>query len=400
MTDLSVRIQPATHDDSINSQIGSPFIPGVPLEANQPIFGREEAIRFIVVESMRFKSVNLVGERRIGKTSLLNHLLGNQSKYFQHSKMQLPLILVRLDMQENISNAEQFYGKALRGLFEALPSQSYLSNQSLQAWLERLQAQPEATAIEFENELKRLKDVGLRPVLLIDEFERVFEQHLAAGFPFPDFFDGLRAQISASRLAMVLFTREKLVKYFTRHSLTSTFPSYFQPLTIKELDKEAADDLLLRQPSDRPLTTEQARHARSWSGCHPCRLQCAGAAWYQANSGGKSAQWAKERYTEIVEPLGLINPSYLPMTSVKGLSYRLRQTRFWFPLSTLMGLGILTWFGKIHWINATFTWCENNPVITVIFVVVGLIIVGKLNPEQAVKALLDKFQGDAKEGKK
>ncbi len=400
MSDFTISTRPAEQNQSHISPICSPFSPGVPIEAHQPIFGREEVFRFIAAELLRFKSVNLIGERRIGKTSLLNHLLGNQDQHFQPSIHQLPLILVRLDLQDNISKAEQFYGKALRGLLEALPAQSVLQNKSLQSWLEPLQSLPEVTATEFENALKGLKDVGARPVLLIDEFERVFENHLKARFPFPDFFDGLRAQISASRIAMVLFTRQSLVRYFTQHSLTSTFPNYFLPLKITELDKEAADELLLRQPSDHPLTTEQARQARSWAGFHPCRLQCAGAAWYQANSEGKSAQWAKERYKEIVEPLGLINPSYLPVTSAKGLSYRLRQPRYWFPLSTVIGLGTLAWFHKIHWLTATLTWCKDNPLPAALAVLVVLIIVGKVNGEQAIKAALDKFLGEGKEGKK
>jgi hypothetical protein len=63
--------------------------------------------------------------------------------------------------------------------------------QALEPWRARLWERPEATAIEFENVLKSLKEAEsgrVRPVFLIDEFERVFEQHLRAGFPFPDFY--------------------------------------------------------------------------------------------------------------------------------------------------------------------------------------------------------------------
>lgn len=240
----------------------------------------------------------------------------------------------------------------------------------------------------------------MRPVLLIDEFERVFEPHLRAGFHFPDFYDGLRAQITAGRVAVAVFTRDKLVSYFTQQSLTSTFPSYFQPFNLRELDKEAADNLLLRQPSDYPLTTEQARKARSWAGLHPCRLQCAGAAWYQANSGGKTEKWAKERYQEIVEQLGFVNPSHLPVRSAKGLLHRLKQTRWWVPLSVAVVLGILAWRQKMHWLNALRTWIKDNPLPACILFVGVLILFGKVNGDRVIKFLIDKFLGEGKEEKK
>jgi|RhiMetdeSRZDD1v2_1073273.scaffolds.fasta_scaffold174489_3 hypothetical protein len=386
---------------SANTQSkGSPFSPGIPLEAHHPIFGREDAFRFISGELKRFKSVNLIGERRMGKTSLLKHLLGNQDKYLQPHTQQPPLVLIHVDLQDNISKAEQFYGKALRSLLEALPVQT--GRQAMELWRARLRERPEATAIEFENVLKSLKEAEtgrVRPVFLIDEFERVFEQHLRVGFPFPDFYDGLRAQITADRVAMVLFTREKLIRYFTQQSLTSTFPSYFQPFTLRELEREAADALLLRQPSDHPLMIEQARQARSWAGLHPCRLQCAGAAWYQAKSEGKPAQWAKKRYQEIVEQLGFVNPSHLSVKSAKGLMHRLKQPRIWLPLSVAIGLGALAWFHKLHWLKNLISWCKENAFAASLLFLGLLIFLGLVNGNQAIKAVLDKFLGEGKEEK-
>jgi hypothetical protein len=122
MSNPSPNTQPANQNRIATTPKGSPFSPGIPLEAHQPIFGREDAFRFISGELTRFKSVNLIGERRRGKTSLLKHLLGNQEKYFPSDIPQPPLALIHMDMQDNVSKAEQFFGKALRGLLEALPA--------------------------------------------------------------------------------------------------------------------------------------------------------------------------------------------------------------------------------------------------------------------------------------
>lgn len=400
MSDLPEITQPFSENQAQLTLTGSPFTPGLPLEAHQSIFGRAEAFTVITAALLGFKSVNLIGERRMGKTSLLNHILGNRDAYFQFSASQPPLTLVRLDLQENISNEKQFYGKALLRLIEALPPQFGEKGQDLKQGLDQLDEKSEATAIQFEKALIQLKDVGVRPVFLIDEFERVFEKHLAIGFPFPDFYDNLRAHITAKRFVMVLFTRQKLIKYFTQQSLTSNFPSYFQPFTIKELDKDAADELLLQQQSDQPLTTEQARQARSWAGLHPCRLQCAGEAWYQAKSSGKPAKWAKDRYDEIVEPLGFINPAHLPVWSGKGLVYQLKQPRCWLPLCLVIGLVGLAWFRKMHWLTITTAWCKDNPFVTVILFIIVLMIFGKVTVDQVIKRILSKFLGDDKEEKK
>lgn len=400
MSDQPEITQPSSENQAKLSSTGSPFTPGLPLEAHQPIFGREEAIRFITSALLRFSPINVIGERRMGKTSLLNHIMGNQEAYFQFSAGQPPLTLVRLDLQENISNEKQFYGKALLGLIEALPPQLVEKGQELKQGIDQLHENSEATAIQFEKALKILKDAGVRPVFLIDEFERVFDKHLATGFPFPNFYNGLRAHITTKRLAMVLFTRQKLIKYFTEQNLTSNFHSYFQPFTIKKLDIDAVDELLLRQPSDHPLTTEQARQARSWAGLHPCRLQCAGEAWYQANSTGKSAKWAKERYDEIVEPLGFVNPAHSPAWSVTGLIYRLEQPRYLLALFLIIGIGLLAWFRKMHWLTTIIAWCKDNPIATCILISIVLIIFRKVTTEEVIKRILNKYLGEVKEEKK
>jgi len=66
-----INATPATQNSNLPASSGSPFSPGIPLEAHQPIFGREEALRFAGGELARYRSVNIIGERRMGKTSLL-----------------------------------------------------------------------------------------------------------------------------------------------------------------------------------------------------------------------------------------------------------------------------------------------------------------------------------------
>jgi len=269
----------------------SPFVVGRPLRSDEPIFGREDAFDFIHASLQRYESVNLVGERRMGKTSLLHHLLG-------HPQPATERLLVEVDLQANVTAAADFYGRAVRGILANPRAQAAVPKAA--ASLQRLQAQPQADFAEFERLLLRLRDAEVRPVLLVDELERLLEPQFAAGFPFPVFFDGLRSLITADLLALVVASRLSLAEHFKSHpaAMTSTFPSYLKPFTLRELDPAAADSLLL-QGKDCGIGLLERQRARDWAGGHPCRLQCAGQAWVEAKSGNRDALWARQRYQEL-----------------------------------------------------------------------------------------------------
>lgn len=374
---------------------GSPFVPGQPLAAQQRLFGRDEILQLSAgqVRSLQFGSVNLVGERRIGKTSVLNHLFGHRTRLFPAVDGQPPFVVVAWNMQDGVTSAERFYGRALVEVLAQLD----VPDPQLQTLQRRLRAEPHATGDEFRRVLEFLKEKQLaRPVLLVDEFEQVFEPHLKAAFPFPDFFNGLRAHIEAHRLALLLFTRTNLRSYFERQSLTSSFPSYFTTLPLGELAQEDAESLLL-QPSDRRLTSAEMQDALNWAGLHPGRLQCAGQAWYEAKWLGKSGRWARQRYDEIAPGHTFVNPAHHSPWSRAGLWHRLCQPLTWLLLGFAGGIAALKWFGKL---GATVSWCKENVWPLAIISIVLLLFAGKVKPEQVLKALIEKVLGGDKEEKK
>jgi hypothetical protein len=214
-------------------------------------------------------------------------------------------VLARLDLQAGVTNEARFFGTGLRELLDHLPpsrSSEALAFESLRA---RLYATPEANYDQFQRALRQLRDprgICVRPVLIVDEFERLLDPEAAEGFPFPGFFDGVRALITADLLAMIVASRRPLAEYFRDparpDSLTSTFPSYFTPITLRPLDEQAADALLL-QPSDHRLTVQETAQAKRWAGGHPCHLQVAGQACYEAQAGGHAPTWARKRFDEL-----------------------------------------------------------------------------------------------------
>ena len=277
---------------------GSPFVVGRPLRPDDPIFGRDEAFRFIEGELREFNSVNVVGERRMGKTSLLNHLCSRRAPPAPKPGAP-PLCLARFDLQEGVSHASRFYGTALREILSHLPPGRGAENRALAELGRRLVKRPEADYDEFRQVLAGLREgKGVRPVVVVDEFELLLEPSAREGFPYPQFYNGVRALITADLLAMLVASRRPLAEYFSDPkrpaSLTSTFPNYFQPFVLRPLDDAAADALLL-QPSDHPLSNAEAADARLWAAGHPCHLQVAGAAWYQAKSEARLQNWTPEQ---------------------------------------------------------------------------------------------------------
>jgi hypothetical protein len=167
--------------------------------------------------------------------------------------------------------------------------------------LVKLETRPAADFAEFDRWLRRLRDARLaRPVLLVDEFEALLEPRYAEGFPAPQFFDGLNALQTADLLALVVASREPLVDEFARHvrARTSNFARYLVPVTLEELDDEAADRVVLPL-LDHGCGLGEMQAARRWAGNHPCRLQCAGEAWYWAKCWRKDAVWAERHYRKL-----------------------------------------------------------------------------------------------------
>ncbi len=270
---------------------GAPFVVGKPLAPSDPIFGRAEALRLIGSALVSNSPVNVVAERRMGKTSLLRHVLVNYARYLPQQPAP-PVQLVWIDLQA-VPDAPRFYYRAARALLERRAEPAWAD------WHARLTRQPTLEYEELEQLLRTLAPVA-RPVLLVDEFECLLEPQAAHGFPFPHFFNGLRALMTADLLSMVVASRLALPELEAAHPSrqSSTFASYFQTYRLPLLDTAAAD-ALLTQPSPHPLTPQQVAEARAWASGHPCLLQAAGAAAYAAHAEQRSADWVRARREQL-----------------------------------------------------------------------------------------------------
>jgi hypothetical protein len=262
---------------------GSPFVVGRPLQTHNSLFGRDNILRWVSDQVVKCSSVNIVGERRMGKTSLLNHLEPRLRREHSHTRHGVPIVWLRVDLQGGITNQDSFFGAIV---VEVLGNA--VVPDDLRNYAQQVQTNPLAMFGQCEIVLERCRDQA-HPMVLIDEFEQWLEPESATSFPYPTFFNNVRSLIGKNLLTMVIASRAPLLDLFDQHPtrLTSTFPSYFPEITLGPLDAAAADALLL-QSSDRPLQAFEAAEAAAWAHGHPCLLQVAGDAYYAKSAYGQT----------------------------------------------------------------------------------------------------------------
>ncbi len=209
--------------------VANPFQAGGRLRDPKHFVGRESELRQILSRVANMDNVSVVGPRRIGKSSLLHHIVDtgqqrlNQSYQFYY-----------LDLQP-LDSAEEFYIRACEAIAKR-PGQSYDDLK---------------TAIE-----------GKKIVLCLDEFEKSVEADFGA-----EFFDEMRSLAQTGDLALVIATKVPLNQIYLRYQgLTSGFPNIFTTVELGELT-EADARALIANP--KCFNREETDFILRLAGSHP-----------------------------------------------------------------------------------------------------------------------------------
>ncbi|MCX7855985.1 MAG: ATP-binding protein, partial [Anaerolineae bacterium] len=230
--------------------------------------GRKEEIRMILsrMEGAQPISVNIVGERRIGKSSLLYHIF---QTYDQRVSQPNRYVVVYLSLQSvALWTVDEFHRTVARAFLERPTVQR---DPEL---AEALNRQP-MTSDAFREAFRQFQRKGLRPVLCLDEFE----EFLKYPQEFNDsFYEHLRALTNESAWMLVIASRRPIGGYRREHRLTSGFFNDAHTEWLGEFEEEEAADLVRLPASTVPgapeaLSPEDQRLALRWSRRHPCLLQ-------------------------------------------------------------------------------------------------------------------------------
>ncbi|MEA3340091.1 MAG: AAA-like domain-containing protein [Chloroflexota bacterium] len=273
----------------------NPFTYGNPITNPARFVGRESELNQIItrLRNAAFESSSVVGERRIGKSSLLNALetrgptLGGQGS---------AVCVLSLDPQMLSSQAtpRRFWDRVLRQLSRTLPEGQ------LKVAVEELRQAESLDTFDLSDLFDQLDDAGLSVALLLDEFERV-----AGNSNFgPDFFYGLRALAIHHRLALITASYAELSTLSHSDDVrASPFFNIFATVHLGSFDPEEADELFERYLTDTDVRFQKSERAflASIAGAHPYYLQIGGGFLFDAHQQGLPAKerltYTRERFT-------------------------------------------------------------------------------------------------------
>src|SRR3990170_341807 len=259
----------------------NPFTFGNPIRDPSRFFGRSQEIRQVVSRllSSAHESTSIVGERRMGKTSLLDHLA--------HPDVAPSLgltpdryCLVYLDFQglTDITTG-RFWQRAISKMARSS------CEPDLVAELKQAAGQSEFDLFDLEDLFDLVTGRGVHVVLLLDEFEYVTQNpNLGA-----DFFGGLRALAIHHGLSLVPATRRELVDLCHSDEIKgSPFFNIFANVVLRPFAGDETAELIRGHvaSTDLSITPQEEAFLARLSGGYPFFIQMAGYYWVEGKLRG------------------------------------------------------------------------------------------------------------------
>lgn len=230
-------------------------------------FGRRREVRRLLEFVSKAQSVSVVGQRRIGKTSLLFYASRPTTlQSFGLNANQFVFTRIDCEGRGNLSE-DDFYRLMLRELAREIG----MSRQ----WPDILDNTSTPDLAAFEEGIMRARADDRRLVFLLDEFEiMAANQRLS-----PEFFAVLRRLAADHAIAYVTVTKSPLLALTTASQsvLSSPFFGFFQPLQLGLFTVEEAVEVVdtLAAAAGLPFPDALVNCVHSLAGQHPLLLQVA-----------------------------------------------------------------------------------------------------------------------------
>jgi transcriptional regulator with XRE-family HTH domain len=243
----------------------NPFIYGDPVPPEK-FYGRRQAKLEVKnrIGAIASQSVNIVGLRRIGKTSLLRYVRANLTEFIHPNKQ--PLI-VSLDLQSNPVSTPA-------GIVEGLRRGIMKQQKGQEPWNQE----------ENENDwavndgLEALRDRGVRLIVLLDEFETIssrLEQFQGWG-------EDWRSKASTQGLfSLVVASKRPISEMYQGLGLTSPFGNIFSTTILGGLEREAWERLVRDGFAGSKVSAETLAWIDELAGGLPLYVQMAAALLWQ-----------------------------------------------------------------------------------------------------------------------
>lgn len=249
----------------------NPFTFGNPIKDPERFIGRKAEIRQIVnrLLSSAHESTSIIGERRIGKTSLL-YYLSNPEVSARLGLTPDKFCLVYTDFQGLTDiTPTSFWQRVLKKMSRSV------CDESLKPSIEKLSGQESFDLFDLEDLFQASQDKGLTVVLMMDEFEYVTQNPNFKG----DFFGGLRALAIHHGVALLPSTRRELVDLCHSDKIKgSPFFNIFANVVLRPFSRAEVDELLDSYTHDGELAFAPKEKDFIWEldGGYPMFVQMAG----------------------------------------------------------------------------------------------------------------------------
>jgi len=272
----------------------NPFTYGNPISDPRRFVGRAREVEQIFgrLRNKEFESSSVVGDHRIGKTSLLKYLAHPEVRRAHGLEPErYSFIYVDLQLVNDTMGPEQLWRRLLLHMRRQPPAAA------VAAELEALERQDRLDTFDLD-ELFQVVDASDHfVVFLLDEFERVTTN---ANFG-PDFYYGLRSLLIQHRIALVTSSRRELVELCHSDAIKSSpFFNVFANINLRLFSPVDFERLVSSSLGEGPVqfSPPEVEEVVDLAGLHPFFLQIACSMLYESYQADLGAVERKDFLAE------------------------------------------------------------------------------------------------------
>jgi hypothetical protein len=232
----------------------NPFTVRGTIQNPSDFIGRKAELTHILTRLKTMQSCSVVGERRIGKSSLLYHLYQTGRERLNDEKFRFVYIELTDASAQTVVDFLQTVLQALD-----LPTDSIKDDNKLNRNL-----------VAFDSAVKTLVTEGVKIVLCLDEFEGLFDNPSE----FSDkFFNQFRTMCNHQRLVVVTASRLPLEVYSLEKKLTSPFFNIFSITELGDLTPPDIEQFIAHYQAIAQFTPQDLGFINRYVELHPLKLQ-------------------------------------------------------------------------------------------------------------------------------
>ncbi|MEM9274474.1 MAG: AAA-like domain-containing protein [Cyanobacteria bacterium P01_F01_bin.143] len=284
----------------------APFFAGSMICDPRYFVGYREQLDTITVRAVSAQptSINIVGEKRIGKSSMLYHFCQTyEQKIESRGRNSRNYLAVYLSLQQNkCCRKSGFYEVVAEALYKKLKKKLSLVDRNRprnRQLIKKLQSKT-WNAENFLQIILNFKEVEILPIICLDKIETLFQypEEFNNGF-----YDNLRSLMDRSALMLVIASYQKLEVYSNQHKLTSSFFNLGQTEILEGFNEQETQGLVRLPQTNIPsiqsvLNAQEQQLALSWGNRNPYLLQLASLCLWDAQQRNQDHDWAKRKFNE------------------------------------------------------------------------------------------------------